>query len=89
MTSMAGGALAAAAGARDANGQTAQAAAPEHYVWRQYILRNGTGPRRLADHLQNAAIPGLNRIGHAPIGVFEVVTGVPSPTPTRVTRVRC
>jgi len=80
MTSMAGGALAAAAGARDASGQTAQAVAPEHYVWRQYILRNGTGPRRLADHLQNAAIPALNRIGHAPVGAFEVVTGVPSPT---------
>ncbi len=39
-----------------------------------------TGPRRLADHLQNAAIPALNRIGHAPVGAFEVVTGVPSPT---------
>ncbi len=45
-----------------------------------HILRNGTAPRRLADYLQNAAIPALNRIGHTPIGVFEVVAGVPGPT---------
>jgi len=80
MTSIVGGTLAAAAaGAGEASGQSATAA-PEHYVWRQYILRNGTGPRRLADYLQNAAIPALNRIGHAPVGAFEVVAGVPGPT---------
>ena len=27
-----------------------------------------------------AAIPALNRLGHRPIGVFEVVAGVPSPS---------
>jgi hypothetical protein len=53
---------------------------PSLYVWRQYTLRTGTQPRRLADFLQNAAIPALNRIGHKPIGVFEVVTGLPTPT---------
>lgn len=53
---------------------------PEFYLWRHYVLRAGTQPRRLADYLQNAAIPALNRIGHRPIGVFEVVAGVPSPT---------
>ena len=52
---------------------------PEFYVWRQYILRTGTQPRRLADFLQNAAIPALNRLGHKPVGVFEVVFGLPSP----------
>jgi hypothetical protein len=57
-----------------------QPASPELYVWREYIVRNGTQPRRLADFLQNAAIPALNRLGHTPIGVFEVVAGVPSPT---------
>jgi hypothetical protein len=50
------------------------------YIWRQYTLRTGTGPRRLADYLQNAYIPALNRIGHKPIGVFEVTTGLPTPT---------
>ena len=34
----------------------------------------------MADYLQNAAIPALNRLGHSPIGVFEVVAGVPGPT---------
>jgi len=79
MTSIVGGTLAAAAGGGDASAQGGMPPV-EHYVWRQYILRNGTGPRRLADYLQNAAIPALNRIGHAPIGAFEVVAGVPGPT---------
>jgi len=65
-------------------GETTQAQpagkSPEHYVWRQFTLKNGTQPRRLADFLQNAAIPALNRLGHAPVGVFEAVFGVPSPT---------
>src|SRR5512138_2980112 len=59
---------------------SASAAAPEFYVWRQYVLRNGAQMRRLADFLQNAAIPALNRLGHKPIGVFEVVYGIPTPT---------
>jgi hypothetical protein len=60
-----------------ATGQTGKAS-PEFYVWRQYILRGGTQGRRLAEFLQ-AAIPALNRLGHSPIGVFEVVAGLPSP----------
>jgi hypothetical protein len=65
------------------SGEAGQAAAgqpsPEFYVWRQYALRNGPQPRALGDFLQNAAIPALNRLGHKPIGAFEVVAGVPSP----------
>ena len=57
-----------------------ETAAPNLYLWRQYILRTGTQPRRLADFLQNAAIPALNRLGHKPIGVFEVAYGIPTPT---------
>jgi hypothetical protein len=75
MTSMM--AVAASAGGL---AQGTQSATPEYYLWRQYILRNGTAPRRVAEYLQNAAIPALNRIGHSPIGVFEVVAGVPGPT---------
>jgi hypothetical protein len=76
---------AALAGMRpsDAHAQQAagtQPASAEFYVWRQYLLRNGTQLRRLADFLQNAAIPALNRLGHKPVGVFEVVAGVPTPT---------
>lgn len=54
--------------------------APQIYEWRQYSLRTGTQPRRLADYLQNALIPALNRLGHTPVGVFEVTFGLPAPT---------
>ena len=60
------GAAAVAAGVSaraDGQGRTAEPVAPEFYVWRQFIVRNGTQPRRLADFLQNAAIPALNRLG--------------------------
>lgn len=83
ITSVIGAATAAAAGrSGHAAGQGAGSSprVPEHYMWRQYILRTGTQPRRLAEFLQQAAIPALNRLGHSPIGVFEVVAGVPSPT---------
>lgn len=83
MSSMLGPTLFAAAGmSLDAGPQTVrnEPIAPELYVWRQFVLRNGTQARRVADFLQNAAIPALNRLGHTPIGVFEVVAGVPTPT---------
>jgi hypothetical protein len=54
-------------------------AAPQIYEWRQFSLRTGTQPRRLADYLQNARMPALTRLGHTPIGVFEAMFGVPSP----------
>jgi hypothetical protein len=73
-TMLSSAALSAGAGqSRDA------APASELYVWRQYALRTGAQPRRLADFLQNAAIPALNRLGFAPIGVFETVIGPASP----------
>lgn len=81
LTSTLGATLLATASGNEAGAQTPAAArTPEFYVWRQYILKTGPQPRRLADFLQNAAIPALNRLGHSPIGVFEVVAGVPSPT---------
>lgn len=81
ITSIVGGVVAAGVSAEGAgHGQAPGGATPEFYLWRQYILRTGTQPRRLAEFLQQAAIPALNRLGHSPIGVFEVVAGVPSPT---------
>jgi hypothetical protein len=81
LTSLVGGAIASAAGTKEAAAAqaTAQAGAPEFYLWRQYTLRNGTQPRRLAEFLKGAALPALNRIGHQPIGVFEVVAGIAGP----------
>jgi hypothetical protein len=78
--SMIGGALTAAVTPGSAGAQGNAPAAPEFYVWRQFILRNGPQPGRLAEFLQKAAIPALNRLGHSPVGVFEVVAGVPGPT---------
>ena len=71
--------LPAAAAGWQSSGGAAQTA-PQIYEWRQYSLRTGTQPRRLADYLQNALIPALNRLGHTPVGVFEVTFGLPSPT---------
>ncbi len=65
-------------------GHASQAAggrpSPEFYVWRQFLLRTGTQPRRLLDFLQQAALPALNRLGVKPVGVFETVAGPASPS---------
>ena len=58
----------------------APADAPEFYAWQQFVLRSGTQQGRIADFLQNAAIPALNRLGHQPIGAFEAVSGPISPS---------
>jgi NIPSNAP protein len=66
-----------------AAGQGASSAAgagPLLYEWRQYSMRTGTQSRRLDDYLQNALLPALNRLGHTPVGVFQVTFGLPSPT---------
>ena len=53
---------------------------PLLYEWRQYTMRTGTQARRLDDYLQNALVPALNRLGHTPVGVFQVTFGLPTPT---------
>jgi len=66
-----------------AHGQTASPGGetvPSVYEWRQYALRTGTETRRLDDYLQNALLPALNRLGHSPVGVFQVTFGMPTPT---------
>jgi hypothetical protein len=80
LTSVLGSAVAMSAAERLSGQGPGKEAAPEFYVWRQYVLRNGAQLRRLADFLQNAAIPAMNRLGHTPVGAFEVVVGVPTPT---------
>jgi hypothetical protein len=69
--------MAAAGGG--AGAQTPAPASPDVYVWRQYSLKVGTQRQRLAEFLQTA-IPALNRLGHSPIGVFDVTFGLPTPT---------
>jgi hypothetical protein len=80
ITSIASGLVAGTAAIDAGQGTPARSGgSPEFYLWRHYALKNGPQPRRLADYLQNAAIPAFNRLGHSPIGVFEVVAGIPAP----------
>jgi len=81
LSSAIGPTLMAAAGASRGAGRQAGSApaAPEFYQWRQYTLRTGSQSRRLGEYLQTAAIPALNRLGHRPIGVFEVLYGLATP----------
>jgi hypothetical protein len=79
-TALGTGFLAAAGAGTGMARQEAKPGGMDLYVWRQYIVRTGTQPQRLGEFLKNAAIPALNRLGHKPIGVFEVVAGVPSPS---------
>lgn len=74
------GMMAAAGLGTTTMGQEAQPAGTDFYVWRQYVVRTGTQPQRLAEFLKSAAVPALNKLGHKPIGIFEVVAGVPSPS---------
>src|SRR3954468_17500334 len=71
--------LPAFAGLADQSGPS-RPGSPEIFAWWQYSLKTGTQPRRVADYLQNAAIPALNRAGVSPVGVFEVTFGLPTPT---------
>src|SRR3954466_8115977 len=80
ITSTVGATLMAASSSAHAQTTASGGRTPDVYLWRQYVLRTGTQLGRLADFLQNAAIPALNRLGHSPIGVFEVTFGLPSPT---------
>jgi hypothetical protein len=84
MTSVVGTTLGAgawaAAESQGGGGQTSGGAGPDVYLWRQYVLRTGTEPRRVGDFLEHAMVPALNRLGHKPIGVFEGVAGVTTPT---------
>src|SRR5262249_32781417 len=81
LSSALGTTLMAAAGVSPSSAAQGSSAAPapECYLWRQYVLRTGTHQRRLGAFLQTAAIPARNRLGHKPIGAFEVVFGLPTP----------
>jgi hypothetical protein len=72
-------AFAAAQGSTTTSG-SASASTPSIYEWRQYSMRTGTESRRLDDYLQNALVPALTRLGHTPVGVFQVTFGLPTPT---------
>src|SRR5580700_1349294 len=59
--------------------QTAGEKAREYYQLRRYQLQSGP-QRKLADgYFADALIPGLNRLGVSPVGVFTVSIGPESP----------
>jgi hypothetical protein len=75
-----GASLLASASAGAQEKPSVSATAPSYYVWLEYTLRNGPQQKRMADFLQNALIPALNRLGSTPVGVFEALVGDPGPT---------
>jgi hypothetical protein len=47
----------------------------QFYEWRQYHLRTGSNKNRVGDFLREVGIPGLNRAGIKPVGVFNPLFG--------------
>ncbi|NBO64341.1 MAG: NIPSNAP family containing protein [Acidobacteria bacterium] len=51
-----------------------------YYELRTYDLRNDLQPARTADFFEKHLVPALKRAGAAPVGVFNVVSGMRTPT---------
>ncbi len=78
-SSFSASALAAGSGSVQAAPQTA-GKAREYYELRRYQLQSGP-QRPLADtYFRDALIPGLNRLGISPVGVFSIDIGEGSPS---------
>ncbi len=60
--------------------QAAGAKKREYYVLRRYQLQNGPQHKLTEGFLAEALVPGLNRLGISPVGVFTVSIGPDSPT---------
>ena len=52
----------------------------DYYVLRRYQLQNGPQHKLTEGFLAEALVPGLNRLGISPVGVFNVSIGPESPT---------
>jgi len=52
----------------------------EYYALRRYELQRGPQPKLTEGFLAEALVPGLNRIGISPVGVFSVSIGPQDPT---------
>jgi len=53
----------------------AQSAPREFYELRTYEMQTGNRKTVLNDYLAKACVPAWNRLGVAPVGVFNVVSG--------------
>jgi hypothetical protein len=58
----------------------APASAPQYYEIRRYLLRNDLRPERMAEYLEQHFVPALQRAGSGPVGVFQVLSGMRSPS---------
>jgi hypothetical protein len=73
----------AATTARAASGQS-DAKTQEYYELRAYRLKSGAKPDLLDAYLGKAVIPGLNRLGIKPVGVFVQQERTEAQAPTEV-----
>jgi hypothetical protein len=55
-------------------------AARQHYELRRYELRTGPQKKLADDYFSKALVPGLNRLGISPVGVFNISIGVGAPS---------
>ena len=79
-TSLAATAATVSAKAQQAAPNAQQNRAREYYELRRYHLESGPQTKLTNDYLENALIPGLNRLGIKPVGVFNLVIGVETPS---------
>src|ERR1700676_5490200 len=71
------------AGSLAAPGLAAQQAGAknrEYYVLRRYQLQSGPQEKLADSYFREALVPGLNRLGIRPVGVFSVDIGPDSPS---------
>ncbi len=72
--------LAASAGAVLSTAAPAESGARQYYELRRYHLNSGPQQKLMSAYLENALVPGLNRLGMNPIGVFDLYLGPETPT---------
>jgi len=57
-----------------------QATGRDFYMLRQYFLSSGAPMSAATDYFRDALVPGLNRLGISPIGVFSMTLGGRTPS---------
>lgn len=66
--------------AQETGGRVPPNGGREYYELRQYRLESGPQLKLTEEYLETALIPGLNRIGVTPVGVFKLEIGVETPS---------
>ncbi len=73
-------AAALATGAQAQQKKQGGAAEREYYELRRYYLEAGPQTKLTHSYLEEALVPGLNRLGIKPVGVFSLEIGVETPS---------